>query len=294
MSNYTLRKEEGFDGQVTYILPEEKVLFCSNDIFCRNLYITDIGYYPNAKFHTRERPNGCKQHILIYCQKGKGWYRIKDKHYVINSNEFIVIPANTQHSYGTDWENPWSIYWVHFTGELAKYYFDLLSISPNNAPSKTSFNTSRILLFDDIMQHLELMNNLENIIYSNSCLYAFLSTFQASQGLFPEQENDPIQHCINYMKQNIEKNLYLEDFVRIANVSQSHLSYEFKRRIKYSPMQLFTSLKIQKACMMLMEKKHSVKAIALSLGYEDQYHFSRVFKNYMGVCPKHFKLKRDS
>lgn len=293
MSNYNYRKEEGFDGQITYVLPEEKILFCNTDLFCKNLYITDIGYYPNAQYHSRERPNGCSQYILIYCQKGEGWYHIGDERYVINPNEYILIPANIPHSYGTDGNNPWSIYWVHFSGELANYYFNWLNKSGNNGSNKASFNTNRILLFDDIIQHLELMNNNENIIYSNSCLYAYLSTFQESTGVLHEQEDDPIQQCLTYMKQNLEKNLHLEDFVRISNMSQSHLSAEFKKRIKYSPMQLFTSLKIQKACMMLMEKKYSIKVIALTLGYEDQYHFSRVFKNYMGVSPKYFKLSKD-
>ncbi len=95
------------------------------------------------------------------------------------------------------------------------------------------------------------------------------------------------------MKENLEYNLQLSDFVKISKLSQSHLLSEFKKKVKYSPMQLFTSLKIQKACMMLMERKYSVKVIALKLGYDDQYHFSRVFKNYMGVSPKNFKMDKN-
>ncbi len=287
------KKEDGFAGQMAYVLPVEKIQFCNTDLFCRNLYITDIGYYPNAKFHSRERLNGCAQYILIYCQKGKGWFSIANKIQVINSSDFIVIPPNTPHAYGADMENPWSIYWVHFTGDLADYYYNQLSYNNTFTPQKAGLHTNRILLFDDIMQHLELMNNNENIIYSNSCLYAFLATFQTSHGFWAEPQNDPIQLCINYMKENLEYNLQLSDFVKISKLSQSHLLSEFKKKVKYSPMQLFTSLKIQKACMMLMERKYSVKVIALKLGYDDQYHFSRVFKNYMGVSPKNFKMDKN-
>ncbi len=293
MNTNSYKKEEGFYGQVAYVLPKEKAHFCSNDSFCKNLYITDVGYYPNAKFHTRERQKGCSQFILIYCQKGKGWFREGEKHHDINMNDFIIIPPNTQHSYGADMDNPWSIYWVHFTGDLANYYFNLLSDEGDLAPRKAGLNTNRILIFNDIIQHIELMNNNENIIYSNSCLYAFLATFQATHGLIVELQNDPVQLCINYMKENLEQNLELSDFVKISKISQSHLLSEFKKKVKYSPMQLFTSLKIQKACMLLMEKKYSIKLIALKLGYEDQYHFSRVFKNYIGVSPKHFKLGKN-
>lgn len=50
------KKMEGFAGQLTCILPQAKVRFCAQHIFCKNLYITDIGYYPNAAHHERKRP----------------------------------------------------------------------------------------------------------------------------------------------------------------------------------------------------------------------------------------------
>ena len=148
---------------------------------------------------------------------------------------------------------------------------------------------SRQFLFDDIIQHLELMNNNENIIYSNSCLYAFLSSFQVSEMKISVNENDIIQQCITFMKQNLNKNLRLNDLSKVVNLSTSHLSALFKKRMKYSPIHLFTSFKIQRACQMLMDSTQNVKTIAYSLGYDDQYHFSRVFKKIMGISPKYFK-----
>jgi AraC family transcriptional regulator, arabinose operon regulatory protein len=285
------KKKEGFEGQRTIILPHAKQKFCAQHIFCRNLYITDIGYYPNAAFHNRERSNDCPQYILIHCVKGKGWYNIGHKKFNVNPNDYFIIPANTAHKYGADLNNPWSIYWVHFTGEFAKFYFDLLTKTKKNGPVSAIVNTSRHLLFYDIIQHLELMNDTDNIIYSNSCLYAFLSSFQPSEMKISVNENDIIQQCITYMKENLEKNLRLDDFSVKVNISASHLSAIFKKRMKYSPIHLFTSFKVQKACQMLMDSSHNIKTIAYSLGYDDQYHFSRVFKNIMGVSPKIFKGK---
>lgn len=285
------KKKEGFEGQRTIILPQVKLKFCSQHIFCRNLYITDIGYYPHAAFHSRERENGCPQYILIHCAKGKGWYSINGKHYTVKPNDYFIIPANTTHKYGADINDPWSIYWVHFTGEFSKFYYLLLTKTKKNGPINAIVNTSRHLLFYDIIQHLELMNDTDNIIYSNSCLYAFLSSFQASEMKISVNENDIVQQCITYMKQNLDKNLRLDDFSSKLTLSSSHLSAIFKKRMKYSPIHLFTSFKVQKACQMLMDSSHNIKTIAYSLGYEDQYHFSRVFKNIMGVSPKNFKHK---
>jgi AraC family transcriptional regulator, arabinose operon regulatory protein len=285
------KKKEGFEGQRTIILPQAKLKFCAQHLFCRNLYITDIGFYPHAAFHNRERKNGSPQYILIHCVKGKGWYSMGNKQYPVNPNDYFILPANTAHKYGADINDPWSIYWVHFTGEFAKFYFDLLTKTKKSGPISAIVNTSRQLLFYDIIQHLELMDNTDNIIYSNSCLYAFLSSFQTSEMKISVNENDIVQQCITYMKENLDKNLRLHDFSSQLNLSASHLSAIFRKRMKYSPIHLFTSFKVQKACQMLMDSAHNVKTVAYSLGYDDQYHFSRVFKNVMGVSPKNFKGK---
>ena len=283
------KKIEGFEGQRACILPRKRLNFCAKNTFCKNLYITDIGYYPNAAFHNRAREKGTPQYILIHCVKGKGWYELNNKRHEVSANQFFIIPANTGHQYGADTTLPWTIFWVHFTGELAAFYFRLLMKQKAHKPVNVILNTSRQLLFDDIIQHLELMNNPENIIYGNSCLYAYLSSFQASEMKISVNENDIIQQCINYMKENVEKSLRLNDLSRVVNVSSAHLSALFKKRMKYSPVHLFTSFKIQKACLMLMNSNENVKTVAYGLGYDDQYHFSRVFKNFMGVSPKSFK-----
>ena len=37
-----------------------------------SLLPTDIGWYPAAQYHFRERPEGADEHILIYCVAGSG------------------------------------------------------------------------------------------------------------------------------------------------------------------------------------------------------------------------------
>jgi len=290
-TNGAQKKMEGFEGQLTCILPQVRVKFCAHHIFCKNLYITDIGYYPNAAHHERERPKGCAQYILIYCVKGRGWYSIEQKQYEVKSNEFFIIPAGAAHHYGAHEKDPWSIYWLHFSGADADFYYRLLTKTQGRVPVSAVVSTSRQLIFYDIIQHLELMNNTDNIIYSCSSVHAYLSSFQNTQIKLSANENDIIQQCITFMKQNLDKPLRLDEISTEVGLSSSHLSSLFKKQVKSSPIHLFTSLKIQKACQMLMDNSHNIKTISYSLGYEDQYHFSRVFKKIMGISPKHFKNK---
>jgi len=280
--------KEGFEGQVACILPQSKRKFCSVHSFCKKLYITDIGYYPHAAFHNRERKHGCHQFVLIYCVKGQGWYSVKGKKFTVKPNQYFILPKSVAHEYGAELKNPWSIYWVHFTGENAAYLADYLQ-PKKHEPVLVAPSALRLMLFEDILSHLELLNNNSNLIYANSSLYAFLISFQRLQLKTSNKEDNPIEDVIAYMKANLDKNLTLEDLAGHVHMSPSHLSAIFRQKTKYSPINLFTSLKIQKASQLLLDEHYNIKTIAASLGYDDPYHFSRVFRNTMGISPKYFK-----
>lgn len=281
--------KEGFEGQVACILPQSKRKFCAAHSFCKKLYITDIGYYPNAAFHNRERKHGCQQYVLIYCSKGEGWYSIRNRKFTVKQNQYFILPKGIPHEYGAEVKNPWSIYWVHFTGENADYYAGYLQPKNNGGSVLAVPSVLRLMIFEDILSHLELLNNSDNLIYANSNLYAFLASFRRLPLKSASNEKNPIEEVINFMKANLHKNLVLADFAQHAQMSPSHLSALFRQKTKYSPVNLFTSLKIQKASQLLSDEQYSIKTIAASLGYDDPYHFSRVFKKTMGVSPKYFK-----
>lgn len=62
---------------------------CAGNDVISTLYVTDIGYYPKAKFHYRERPHGADQHILIYCHDGSGKVKIDKTEYRIEPGDFL-------------------------------------------------------------------------------------------------------------------------------------------------------------------------------------------------------------
>src|SRR6185312_8335932 len=116
----TIRKKEGFQGQKAIVIPKRILSAqCEKNEIMAPLYITDIGYYPKARFHYRERPHGADQHILIYCLEGKGTVRISKPVYSIQSGDFLIIPNHTPHQYAANENDPWTIYWIHFKGGIS-------------------------------------------------------------------------------------------------------------------------------------------------------------------------------
>lgn len=292
LSSFIIRKKEGFEGERACILPNTVKRGLQKSSLCKNLYLTDIGYYPKALYHNRERQHGCKQYILIYCIHGEGWYIIHHKTYKVKPNHFFILPENAGHKYGADPNNPWTIYWVHFTGQMAGEYFRYLAGNKSFRPHMVFPSDERNLLFDDIIRYSSMINNTDAVIYANNCLYNYLASFKNTVFIKSETERnqiDAVDHCIALMKENLDKNLNLFEICKMMNLSISHLSTLFKEKMHDSPYNYYIFLKIQRACYLLWNTPMNIKTIAAQLGYEDPYHFSRIFKNVMGLSPKQFR-----
>lgn len=291
-----IRKKEGFVGQRSYVLPGELKTVIASHPLCEALYITDIGYYPKAAFHTRERRNGSPQYILIYCVQGEGWYYLHNQKYVVKPNQVFILPADQAHRYGTDVTNPWTIYWLHFTGSRAHHFLQYLQQDVDPSPVTVSPQAERFQLFDDIMAHIEMSFNMDNLVYANSSLARFLATFNNAvynPSRVTKTEDDPISRSIAFMRDNLNRTLSLDELAQMAGMSASHYSAVFRTKVQSAPINFFTFLKIQEACRLLENTQLRIKEVAYQIGYSDPYHFSRVFTHMMNVSPRDFrKLRR--
>lgn len=292
-----IRKKEGFEGQRAIVLPRKIIYqYCGNDPLLAGVHITDIGYYPKAKFHFRERLHGIDQHIIIYCIEGKGWTEIGKAKQTIQPGDFIVVPAETAHRYGADENDPWTIYWVHFKGHLVKHIVELMIKQLKNYKGFIHYNDARIKLFDEIYVTLEKGYRMDNLYYANMCFWHFLTSFIFDEKFnYPgkEKTTDQVDLSIDFMQKNLNLTLTLEDIARSVNLSVPHYSAIFKKKTGFAPIEYFNHLKIQKACQYLQFTDLRVKEIAAELGIEDPYYFSRMFSKLMSVSPNDYRVKMD-
>jgi len=101
-----MKEEDGFPGQISFVVPEKIISLIKDNPLIADLYLTDIGYYPQASQHFRERSSGSDQFILIYCIGGKGEIRLGDMTYSISSDQCFIIPPHLAHTYHSDFQKP--------------------------------------------------------------------------------------------------------------------------------------------------------------------------------------------
>lgn len=293
MTGKSLRKKEGFEGQKLIVLPRKIVSdFLERDPITRQAYITDIGYYPKARFHYMTRSGGIAQHILIYCVEGAGWVELDGQRIDIAPSEYIIIPAGKAHKYATSIEDPWTIYWLHFGGEIATYVTDLILQQTGPGKRRLIYDEHRFKLFEEIYTHLEKGYGIANLHYVHMIFYHFLSSLLYEDKFTQsgrKQEPDAIDQVMEFMRKKSQSLLSLKEMADITGLSVSHFSTLFRKRTGHAPLEYFNHLKIQKACQYLLFTQMTIKEIAVALGIEDPYYFSRMFSKWMGCPPKEYR-----
>ncbi|ANI88343.1 AraC family transcriptional regulator [Arachidicoccus ginsenosidimutans] len=288
-----IKRKDGFEGQKLIALPESVLAdYKTRNPAIGGVHITHIGYFPHAEFHYRQRRHGISDDILIYCLRGRGWFKIGDREFEMQPNQYIITPATTESlTYGTYEDDPWTIYWVHFSGSQIGDFNQSFGISSNGLPKDIPLNKKGLEIWEEMYQSLEMGFSIENLRNANLCLNHFLATFfYPGKSVKKEaDEGDYITQTIIYMKAMLHEKLTVEDMAAKHNFSVSHFSTLFRKATGMPPIDYFIHLKVQRACQLLYDGKAKVKDVAESLGYDDPFYFSRLFKKYMKVSPEHYK-----
>lgn len=263
----------------------------------RQLYIRSLGYYPKAAGHYTYRKKGLPENFLFYCVDGKGWYKIEDKQFEVKPNEFFILPQNVEHAYGSSTDDPWSIYWMHFGGEVLPELNAMHSVQAHFKPFYIKNTNEMQECFTKICKALELGFSIDNLMFANMCLSYFISMFIYNSKHFVRTASDKldcVDNAILFMQTHIDENITLNQISNHFNYSPSRFSGLFKQKTGYAPIDYFIQLKMQKASQQLDFTDKSIKDIALTLGFDDPYYFSRRFSKVIGMSPTSYRaIKKD-
>ncbi|MHA4894868.1 AraC family transcriptional regulator [Pedobacter sp. PWIIR3] len=284
--------KEGFVGQRMIVLPPNIKRKITTNKLISHFYLTAIGYYPKAVNHDRIRRSGSSQYILIYCVEGTGTVHLAGETFELQPHNYFIIPKNTPHRYHSSEKNPWSIYWLHYTGGLADGLYDRFTENGNPKVHEIPYDEQRLLLFDRIYDLLEQAVSNRELEKMNLDLLNFVSAMIYHKESNPTTySNDLVSKSIVFMKNSLDRKLVIDDFAKQQCLSVSHYSRLFKEKTGTSPINYFNQLKIQKACQHLYFTDKSIKEICAELGFDDQYYFSRLFSKIIGSSPSVYKKR---
>ncbi len=94
---------------------------------------------------------------------------------------------------------------------------------------------------------------------------------------------------IQYIADNYEKNITLQQLSKIYHLSPVYLSRYIKKETGYSFMDILICIRLLMAIELLRDDKYKISMISDIVGFKDQRYFSQIFKKILNYTPNEFR-----
>jgi len=244
------------------------------------------------KWHTRCHRHSVAEYEIHYFIQGTGRFMNGDTITSIHPGVLYFVTPDTTHSITADRSgHPLSYYAVLF--ELEKSDSDIKTIIEHSVSKK-----GRHLIGTNYRFFFEEMKTKafsQNRYLQKSAVHQLLSFLyilgENEESHYIESGNVNLEKALRIMQDNVFSGLELEDITKKLNLSPSYFIRLFKKKMKTTPMRYYRNLKIEAASSLLSSTNLHIFEIAEKLQFYSEFHFSRVFKQSMGLSPREYRRK---
>ena len=230
------------------------------------------------------------EYQIIYVTEGEGIFSVPGKILDVVPGSMLLILPGVKHYYYPKKETGWQEYWVGFKGS----YFNKLAKQGFLSEEQLFFNIGHYDYFTSIFKRIFDEVKSQKPLYQMKACSAVLTIISEMlsrsrrQGQ-PDYYQQIVEKAKYLMEKNIDGDINIPSIAAQIGISTSRLNEVFKQFSSMTPYQHYIQLKIHKAEEILSEENISVKEAAWRMGFDDQYYFSRLFKQKTGIAPSDWK-----
>ena len=227
---------------------------------------------------------------MIYITGGEGIFSCDGKTYEVKPGCVLLVLPGLKHIYKPLLETGWQEYWVGFRGTYFSQLLEEGRFSVEHVFFETGLHDSILSFFNQIFDEVRGQRPLYQL---KTC--ALILSLVAEVLTRERRKDQPnyYEKIVAKAKCLMESNVYsainLPAISEQLGISTSRLNEIFKTYTSMTPYQYFIHIKIHKAESLLEQEDLPVKEAAFRMGFDDQYYFSRLFKNKTGVSPSDWK-----
>lgn len=217
--------------------------------------------------------------------------------YSIKSRQgFLIFPGQIT-TYFADNNLPWEYIWIEFDGLRVK---EALTLTELSLDSPVYHAASKDLREQMMQEMLYIVHHADEPPFHQIghlyLFFDFLIRSSKSTKLVPSSKMSDyyIKEAINYIEQNFQNNITIEDIAEVCGINRSYFGKIFKRSVGRAPQEFLMNYRMVKAAELLKLTSLSVAEIGSAVGYENQLHFSRAFKTIYGVSPREWRNTHKS
>lgn len=212
--------------------------------------------------------------------------------YQVKSGQgFLLFPGQVC-TYIADRELPWEYVWLEFDGLRAKETVELAGLHPANPLYKARYKD----IYETVKEEmLYIVNHREESpFHLIGHLYLFIdsllrSSTSAQLGKGNRLRDFYIKEAFAFIEQNFQNDISVEDIAAACGLNRSYFGKIFHESMGKTPQEFLISYRMTKATELLKLTDLSIADIGNVVGYPNQLHFSRAFKNAYQVSPRQWR-----
>lgn len=268
----------------------------SNDRFM-DLTLYQYGYEKCRPLHSYG-PYIRNHFLFHYVISGKGTLYVDNgekgiSEYHLHEGMGFLIEPEQINTYFADQKDPWEYTWVEFSGLKAKEILDMAGLSTASPVFVPSSPQAGQILKEELL-HLASSQSGTSSLHLIGHLYLVMDailTGSASRNRIQNGKRSQFytDEAITFISQNYALPITVEDMALRLNLDRSYFGKIFKETMGLPPQEFLIRYRMSRAAELLKTTGLPVREISGRVGYPNQLHFSRAFKNVYGVSPRAYR-----
>ena len=222
---------------------------------------------------------------LIYVLNGRAEFVFNNTVMINSPGTIVLLPAGKCENYMAK---------IIEDEDCIAVFFTTDKNTKNKLYSRNFFNNVNITSLFEKIHQIWLKKETGYYNKSLSIFYDILFEIEKTSSKYmPTKNTDKINNAVYYIHEHYtEQDFEYNKLHTLCNISYTYFKKLFVARFGTTPSNYIKSLKIQRACDLLLAKEFSVTEIAQICGFSDVYYFSKIFKSCKGVSPSQY-LKQN-
>lgn len=238
-------------------------------------------------------PAARNHYLFHYILSGTGTLMADDSKgvtqtYSIKSMQGFMIFPNQITTYVADKQLPWEYVWLEFDGLRVKSLLDTIGLSLD----KPVYHARNKSLREDMANEMLYISRHkdESPFHLIGHLYLFLDYLLRSAADEQLEHGSKlrefyIHEALTYIEHNFQNEITIEDIAGVCGLNRTYFGKIFKEALGKTPQEFLLNYRMLKAAELLKLTSLSIGDVGLAVGYANQMHFSRAFKNNYGISP---------
>lgn len=246
-------------------------------------------------------PAARNHYLFHYCLSGTGTLIAENSKkesitYQVKSGQGFMLFPDQVCTYIADNEIPWEYVWLEFDGLRAKELIELTGLGVNQPVYKARYKDLAETMKSEMMYIVN--HKEESPFHLIGHLYLFIDSLLRSSSRSQLSKGNSLRdfymkEALSFIEQNFQNNISVEDIASSCGLNRSYFGKIFHESIGKSPQDFLISYRMSKAGELLKLTDLSIADIGNAVGYPNQLHFSRAFKNVYGISPRNWRIQNS-